>query len=57
MSTASKPVILAARRTPVGKFGGSLAKVPAPQLGAFAIEAMLAAAPAARARWPTSPWQ
>jgi acetyl-CoA C-acetyltransferase len=43
-----QPVIVAARRTPVGKFGGSLAKVPAPQLGAFAIEAMLADAPAAK---------
>ncbi len=38
----SHPVILAARRTPVGKFGGSLARVPAPQLGAFAIAAVLA---------------
>ena len=36
------PVILAARRTPIGKFGGSLAKVPSPQLGAFAIAAALA---------------
>ena len=45
----SHPVIVAARRTPVGKFGGSLAKVSAPQLGAFAIEAALADAPAAKA--------
>ena len=43
------PVILAARRTPIGKFGGSLAKVPAPQLGAFAIAAALADVPAAKA--------
>jgi acetyl-CoA C-acetyltransferase len=45
----SHPVIVAARRTPVGKFMGSLAKVPAPQLGAFAIEAAFADAPAAKA--------
>ncbi|MFM7806669.1 MAG: acetyl-CoA C-acetyltransferase, partial [Planctomycetota bacterium] len=45
----SHPVIVAARRTPVGKFGGSLAKVAAPQLGAFAIEAALADAPGAKA--------
>ncbi|MCE9620683.1 MAG: thiolase family protein [Planctomycetes bacterium] len=44
-----QPVILAARRTPIGRFGGSLAKVPAPQLGAFAIEAVLADVPAAKA--------
>jgi len=31
-------VILSAARTPVGSFGGSLAKVPAPQLGATAIK-------------------
>ena len=43
------PVILAARRTPIGKFGGSLAKVPAPQLGAFAIAAAIADVPAAKA--------
>ena len=29
----SHPVIVAARRTACGKFGGLLAKVPAPQLG------------------------
>jgi acetyl-CoA acetyltransferase len=31
------PVILAARRTPVGRFLGALSKVPAPDLGAIAI--------------------
>ncbi|MCH8030859.1 MAG: thiolase family protein [Bacteroidetes bacterium] len=31
-------VILSAARTPVGSFGGSLSKVPAPQLGATAIK-------------------
>jgi len=36
-----QPVIIAARRTPVGRFLGGLARVPAPQLGAWAIEAAL----------------
>lgn len=35
------PVIVAAKRTPIGKFFGSLAGTPSPQLGAFAIEAAL----------------
>ncbi len=34
----SKPVILSACRTPGGKFGGGLAKVKAPDLGALAIK-------------------
>lgn len=34
-------VIVAAARTAVGKFGGSLAKVPAPDLGATVITALL----------------
>ena len=42
------PVILAARRTPVGRFLGGLSRVPSPQLGAFAIEAVLDELPAAR---------
>ncbi len=33
--------VLAARRTPVGSFMGALASVPAPKLGAIAIEAAL----------------
>ncbi len=37
----SQPVIIAARRTPVGRFLGGLTRVPAPQLGAWAIEASL----------------
>ncbi len=44
----SHPVILGAKRTPVGKFLGGLSRVPSPQLGAFAIEAVLEAVPAAR---------
>jgi acetyl-CoA C-acetyltransferase len=43
------PVIIAARRTPVGKFMGALSRIPATQLGAFAIEAALQKAPAAKA--------
>jgi len=34
-------VIVAALRTPVGKFGGSIAKVPAAELGAQVIKALL----------------
>ena len=34
-------VIVAALRTPVGKFGGTLAKVPAPELGATVIKALV----------------
>ena len=34
-------VIVAAARTGVGKFGGSLAKVPAPELGATVLKALL----------------
>ncbi|KAL1506966.1 hypothetical protein AB1Y20_007830 [Prymnesium parvum] len=35
------PVILAAARTAIGSFGGSLASLPAPALGAVAIRAVL----------------
>ena len=42
------PVILAAKRTPVGRFLGGLSRVPSPQLGAFAIESVLDELPAAR---------
>jgi len=35
-------VIAAAARTAIGKFGGSLAKVPAPELGAIVIRELLA---------------
>ena len=38
----AKPVILAARRTPIGKFFGSLARTPSPLLGSYAIAAALA---------------
>jgi len=35
-------VIVSATRTAVGKFGGALAKIPAPELGATVIRALLA---------------
>ncbi|MBM4343746.1 MAG: acetyl-CoA C-acetyltransferase [Deltaproteobacteria bacterium] len=43
MSTANPAsvVLLGAARTPIGSFGGSLASVPAPKLGAVAIAAAL----------------
>ncbi len=44
---SNQPVIVAARRTPVGKFFGSLSKVASPVIGGFAIEAALADAPGA----------
>ncbi len=42
------PVILAAKRTPVGRFFGALSNTPAPKLGSIAIEAALADASAAK---------
>ncbi|MEE8155898.1 MAG: acetyl-CoA C-acyltransferase, partial [Phycisphaerales bacterium] len=44
----SQPVILAAKRTPVGRFLGGLSRTPSPQLGAYAIEAVLEDVPSAR---------
>ena len=38
---SSTPVILAARRTPIGRFLGGLSRVPSPELGAKAIAAAL----------------
>jgi len=43
-----QPVILAAKRLPTGRFFGTLGRVPSPQLGAFAIEAVLKEIPAAK---------
>lgn len=45
-----QPVILAARRTPIGKFQGSLARVPAPVLGSYVIRAVLDAMPGSTER-------
>ena len=41
----SRSVILSAKRTPIGRFFGGLSRVKSPQLGAWAVEAALAAAP------------
>ncbi len=43
-----QPVILAAKRTPVGKFLGGFSRVSSPQLGAFVIEAVLDQIPGSR---------
>ncbi|UCD74529.1 MAG: thiolase family protein [Phycisphaerales bacterium] len=43
-----QPVILAAKRLPTGRFFGTLSRVPAPKLGALAIEAVLKEVPAAK---------
>ena len=48
MSSQHTPVIVAARRTPIGKFFGALARVPAPVLGSYAIKACLDDVPAAK---------
>ncbi|MBL8885227.1 MAG: thiolase family protein [Phycisphaerales bacterium] len=50
MSTANTiPVILAAKRTPIGKFFGGLSKVPSPVLGSYALKAALEGVPGAAA--------
>ncbi|MFG0327518.1 MAG: thiolase family protein [Phycisphaerales bacterium JB037] len=43
---SAQPVIVAAKRTPIGKFFGGLSGTPAPQLGAYAIQALLNEVPA-----------
>jgi acetyl-CoA C-acetyltransferase len=45
MSSANVPVILAAKRTPIGKFFGGLSRVPSPVLGSYAISAALGELP------------
>lgn len=42
----AQPVIVAAKRTPIGKFLGTLGGTPSPVLGSYAIKAVLDAAPA-----------
>ncbi len=44
-------VIVSAARTAVGKFGGSLAKVAAPELGATVIREAIARARLAKPSW------
>jgi acetyl-CoA C-acetyltransferase len=48
-NSAHTPVILAAKRTPVGKFFGSLTRVHAPMLGSYAIQGLFSALPALKA--------
>jgi acetyl-CoA C-acetyltransferase len=45
----AQPVILAAKRTPIGRFFGGLSKVPSPQLGSYAIQALFAELPQVKA--------
>ena len=45
---SSQPVIVSAKRTPIGKFFGGLSKVPSPVLGSYAIKAVLDEVPAAK---------
>jgi acetyl-CoA C-acetyltransferase len=49
MTSRPAAYIVAARRTPIGKFMGGLARVPAPTLGSFVAKAMLADVPGAAA--------
>ena len=42
MSSANTPVILAAKRTPIGRFFGGLSKVHSPLLGSYAIQGIFA---------------
>ncbi|MCH8270362.1 MAG: thiolase family protein [Planctomycetes bacterium] len=44
----SHPVIVAAKRTPIGRFMGGYSRTPSPQLGAYAIQAVLEEVPAFR---------
>ncbi len=42
---ATTPVILAAKRTPIGRFFGGLSRVPSPVLGSYAIQGLFGDAP------------
>jgi acetyl-CoA C-acetyltransferase len=44
----SQPVILAAKRTPIGRFLGGFSRTASPKLGGFAIDAVLSDVPTAR---------
>ncbi len=46
---SNTPVIVSAKRTPIGRFFGGLSKVPSPVLGSYAIKAVLDEVPAAKA--------
>ncbi|MEN1704453.1 MAG: thiolase family protein [Planctomycetota bacterium] len=45
---SNQPVIVAAKRTPIGRFMGGFSRTPATKLGAWAIEAALGEVPAAK---------
>jgi acetyl-CoA C-acetyltransferase len=45
---SATPVIVSAKRTPIGRFFGGLSKVPSPILGSYAIKAVLDEVPAAK---------
>jgi len=45
---SNQAVIVAAKRTPIGKFFGSLSRTPSPDLGAYAIQAVFDDAPAVK---------
>jgi acetyl-CoA C-acetyltransferase len=45
---SNQPVIVSAKRTPIGKFFGGLSKVPSPVLGSYAIKAVLDDVPQAK---------
>jgi len=45
---SNQPVIVAAKRTPIGRFLGGLTKTPTVKLGAYAIQAVLQDVPAAK---------
>ena len=49
-------VITAALRSGVGKFNGTIGKVPAAELGAQIIKALLARSGSTRSRSPRSSW-
>jgi len=44
----TNPVIVAAKRTPVGRFLGAFSRTPSPTIGSFAIDAVLKDAPSAK---------
>lgn len=46
--TQAQPVIVAAKRTPIGRFLGGFSRTPSTKLGSFAISAALEAVPAAK---------
>lgn len=48
MANTPQPVIVSARRTPIGRFMGGLSRMRAPELGALAVRAVLDDAPALR---------